>query len=61
MDDFQNDDSLVERLRRYARFSRVTSKSWSNVMLEAADWIEEAERDRNRLHSRDFAKDGDPE
>lgn len=31
---------LIENLKRYARFSKVTNPSWSNVMSQAADTIE---------------------
>lgn len=32
---------LVERLRRYARFSKTNTPSWSEAMTQAADTIEE--------------------
>ena len=32
---------LVERLRRYARFSKTNTPSWSEAMMQAADTIEE--------------------
>ena len=42
---------LVEKLRRYARFSKVNNPSWSGAMTEAADTIEalsEKVRTQNR-------------
>lgn len=32
---------LVEKLRRYARFSKTNTPSWSEAMTQAADTIEE--------------------
>lgn len=46
---------LVERLRRYARFSKTNTPSWSEAMTQAADTIEELS---TKLNASQMGKSG---